>query len=106
MHPAGFLRISTVSTSIAVANPEGNATAIEQALVSFQSSDIVLLPELCISGYTCGELFLQDRLLDSCRSALVRLASINSSSSSVCRLRSEADFTTSQRCSRAEPYWA
>ena len=46
MHPAGFLRISTLSTSTAVANPEGNATAIEQALVSFQSSDVVLLPEL------------------------------------------------------------
>ena len=74
MHPAGFLRISTLSTSTSVANPEGNAKAIEQALVSFQSSDIVLLPELCISGYTCGELFLQDRLLDSCRSALVQLA--------------------------------
>jgi NAD+ synthase (glutamine-hydrolysing) len=74
MHPAGFLRISTLSTATAVANPEGNATAIEQALVSFQSSDVVLLPELCISGYTCGELFLQDRLLESCRSALLELA--------------------------------
>ncbi|MCY3004638.1 MAG: NAD(+) synthase [Planctomycetota bacterium] len=74
MHPAGFLRISAVSTATCVANPQRNRIAIDQALVSFQSSDIVLLPELCLSGYTCGELFLQDSLLDACRVSLVQLA--------------------------------
>lgn len=74
MHPAGFLRISALSTATSVANPQQNALGIESALVSFQSSDIVVLPELSLSGYTCGELFLQDRLLDACLEALRRLA--------------------------------
>ncbi|MFM8215922.1 MAG: NAD(+) synthase, partial [Pirellula sp.] len=39
-------------------------------IASVESSDIVLLPELCLSGYTCGELFLQDRLLESCLESL------------------------------------
>jgi len=74
MHPAGFLRISAVSTVTSVANPKQNAMAIRQTLLSFQSSDILLLPELCLSGYTCGELFLQDQLLDNCRRELIHLA--------------------------------
>jgi NAD+ synthase (glutamine-hydrolysing) len=74
MHPAGFLRISAISTATTVANPKQNAKAIRQALVSFQSSDIVLLPELCLSGYTCGELFLQDTLLNACMAELIKLA--------------------------------
>jgi NAD+ synthase (glutamine-hydrolysing) len=75
MHPSGFLRVSAISTVTSVANPKRNSWAIQQALMSFQSSDVVLLPELCLSGYTCGELFLQERLLETCRSELITLAS-------------------------------
>ena len=65
MHPLGFLRISTASTGTHVANPAANRQAIERALLAFQSSDVILFPELCLTGYTCGELFLQDTLLES-----------------------------------------
>ena len=74
MHPSGFLRLSAISTAVSVANPKRNALAIKRALMSFQSSDVVLLPELCLSGYTCGELFLQDQLLEGCQRELVQLA--------------------------------
>lgn len=70
MHPHGFLRISALSTTTHVGNPKRNAAQIQQAIASVESSDIVLLPELCLSGYTCGELFLQDRLLESCLESL------------------------------------
>lgn len=70
MHPHGFLRISALSTATHVGNPHRNAAGIQRAIASVDSSDIVLLPELCLSGYTCGELFLQDRLLKSCLESL------------------------------------
>lgn len=35
---------------------------------------MAVLPELCLSGYTCGDLFGQDVLLDSCEQALLGLA--------------------------------
>ncbi|MFN5102956.1 MAG: NAD(+) synthase, partial [Planctomycetota bacterium] len=74
MNPAGFIRVSAISTSTHVGNPKRNASQIQRALDSLVSSDIVLLPELALSGYTCGELFLQDRLLESCLESLVELA--------------------------------
>lgn len=76
MHPTGFLRITAASNATSVANPKLNAEAIQQSLLSFQSSDIVLFPELCLSGYTCGELFLQDQLLEACLAELIRLSGL------------------------------
>jgi NAD+ synthase (glutamine-hydrolysing) len=73
MHPHGFIRISAVSTPTHVGNPKRNAAHIQRAIASVESSDIVLFPELSLSGYTCGELFLQDRLLESCLESLKEL---------------------------------
>lgn len=35
---------------------------------------VIVCPELCITGYTCGDLFLQETLLRSARERLVWLA--------------------------------
>ena len=35
---------------------------------------IIVFPELCITGYTCSDLFLQDILLNSAKKALVEIA--------------------------------
>ena len=34
---------------------------------------MIVFPELCMTGYTCGDLFLQELLLTSCVDALERL---------------------------------
>lgn len=39
-------------------------------------SDVLLFGELTLSGYTCGELFLQSSLLDSCRRELFKLCQL------------------------------
>ena len=75
MHPAGFLRITALSHPTSVADPKSNRIAIERAMQAFGTSDVLLLPELCLSGYTCGELFLQHRLLRECEHQLIALAS-------------------------------
>ena len=35
---------------------------------------MIVLPELCLSGYSCGDLFLQNSLLVSCREQLSKIA--------------------------------
>ena len=78
MNPFGFLRVTAACTSTSVANPKSNRMAIEAAMRTFSDSDIVVFGELCLSGYTCGELFTQRTLLDSCLAELIALAqSIN-----------------------------
>ena len=39
-----------------------------------QGVKVLCLPELCITGYTCGDLFLQKVLLDGAKKALVKIA--------------------------------
>lgn len=36
-------------------------------------AQIIALPELCITGYTCSDLFSQDRLIEGAEAALGRL---------------------------------
>ncbi len=73
MHPLGFVRVSAASTAIAVADPRANSRAILDSRRHLMDSDIVVFPELCISGYTCGDLFAQTALLDGCLMALREL---------------------------------
>ena len=74
MNPFGFLRVTAACTSTSVANPKSNRLAIQTALQGFSDSDVVVFGELCLSGYTCGELFTQRTLLDSCLAELIALA--------------------------------
>lgn len=74
MHPLGYLRVTAASTPTSVANPSKNRAAIASALASFPDSDVIVFGELCLSGYTCGELFTQSRLMEACRSELIALA--------------------------------
>ena len=74
MNKFGFVRITCASTRTSVGNPEANADAILAVLEQTADSDIVLFPELGVTGYTCADLFGQSALLEAgCRAAL-RLA--------------------------------
>ena len=59
-----FIRIACAVPKVAVGNVEKNAKDIcafmEKA--DAQNVDILLLPELALTGYTCGDLFFQDAL--------------------------------------------
>jgi len=74
MHALDFLRVTAASTPIRVANPLANREAIAMALKNLPESDVIVFGELCLSGYTCGELFLQSVLLTSCLHELRQLA--------------------------------
>ncbi len=48
-----------------------------------EQTDLILLPELALSGYTCGDLFASDSLLTAVRRGLVRLAEATEGSKTV-----------------------
>ncbi len=68
----GFLKVAAITPDIQVGNPLFNTQQIIQAMkeASGQGAKLAVFPELVISGYTCGDLFLQDILLQGCLSGL------------------------------------
>ena len=68
----GFIKVAAATPRIRVADVEFNArsiTAIMEQAAGF-GVKLLTLPELCLTGYTCGDLFLQDTLLDGAHRAL------------------------------------
>lgn len=71
----GFLKAAAAAPKIRVADPAWNALEICKALDSCyaQRAKLIVLPELCLTGYTCQDLFLQERLLQGAKDALMKL---------------------------------
>jgi len=71
-----MLKAAALSPRVTIANPPENAraalAAIQQAFE--QNAQIIALPELFLSGCTCGDLFLQSALIEACEAALHWLA--------------------------------
>ena len=68
----GFLRVGAASPDVKVANCKYNAEKIISALkvADEKECDLLVFPELSITGYTCGDLFLQEQLLKDSIDAL------------------------------------
>ena len=68
----GFLRVAVVSPEMRVADVAFNTNKIVAALEQVAESGVQLavFPELCITGYSCADLFYQSLLLDRAREAL------------------------------------
>src|SRR5947208_2638415 len=68
----GFLRVAAAVPIVRVADPARNAVGIRELLAQAQSRavDVVVFPELCLTGYTCADLFQQPVLLDAAVAAL------------------------------------
>ena len=69
----GFVRVSAISPLCKVGNPRYNLAQIELALDKHRDSDVVVFPELSITGYTCGDLFRQQLLLEQAENAVWQL---------------------------------
>lgn len=72
----GFIRVAAATPEIRVGDCVYNAEAIIQQMKEANENHTALLvfPELCITGYTCGDLFLQQVLLDGSVQALCTVA--------------------------------
>lgn len=71
----GFIKVATATVDIKVADCDFNATQIIDAMERAAKEKVRLLvfPELCITSYTCGDLFLQDTLLQGALHALTKI---------------------------------
>ncbi len=73
----GFIKTATATPAIKVADCRYNADKI-LALIRRAHDEgvhLLVLPELCVTGYTCQDLFLQQALLQSAQENAVRIAS-------------------------------
>ena len=72
----GFIKVAAVTPKIRVADPQYNAQVICERLEETYERDakIIVFPELCLTGYTCGDLFLQGLLLEEAKCQLLRIA--------------------------------
>ncbi len=73
---AGFLRVAVVAPALRVADVTYNAQRIIEALeqAADRGCQLALFPELCITGYSCADLFYQALLREQARSALRSIA--------------------------------
>lgn len=71
----GFIRTAAATPDIKVADCDYNADKIIELIIQAaeNSVSILVFPELCITGYTCGDLFLHKRLLDNAQAALLKI---------------------------------
>ena len=72
----GFLKALTVTPKLTVGNVGENLKEINKVLKE-TNAELVLFPELSLTGYTCGDLFYQDSLLKDSLNALKSLLELN-----------------------------
>ena len=72
----GFIKAAAVTPDIRVADVEFNTEQILKKIdeTTENGAKIIVFPELCITGYTCGDLFTQELLLTQARKALHTVA--------------------------------
>ena len=85
----GFIKVAAATPEITVANPAANRQAIMKCVeeAAQQQVQLLVLPELCITGYTCGDLFLQQLLLEQAKKEW---------NDSVCELRKQLSENESE----------
>lgn len=76
-----FIRVGAACPITKVSNVDENLINIKKCIVdgSKNNTKILVFPELCITSYTCGDLFLQKRLLDKTYEAIEDLCNYSKS---------------------------
>ena len=72
----GFVKVCAATVQVKVADVQFNTQRIIEAIGdSYKNgSSVTVFPELCISGYTCGDLFNQRMLQESVEKAVIEVS--------------------------------
>ena len=72
----GFVKVAAGFPRISVADVKDNTSRIRALIRRAEDAgaNLLVLPELCLTGYTCGDLFYSEVLLSAARRALAELA--------------------------------
>ena len=71
----GFIKTACATPTIKVADCIYNSEQIisQITLASQNNAAVVLFPQLCVTGYTCGDLFLQNFLIENAEKAVEQI---------------------------------
>jgi len=71
----GFIKVAAAVPAVKVADTEYNVLQIESLIAQAegQGVEIIVFPELCLTGYTCQDLFKEQLLIDKAEEALLVL---------------------------------
>ncbi len=74
-----MIRAMAAVPHVHLADPLKNAEEIASLLhtADEQGAQLCVFPELCLTGYTCGDLFLQPALLEAAKAALAKLVRLD-----------------------------
>ena len=77
----GFVKIAAAVPEVRVADPKFNVQSIENLVIQAEGRgiEIICFPELSLTGYSCGDLFGQQLLLDEAEMALIQLMNFSRS---------------------------
>ncbi len=72
----GFIKVATANIAVNVADPQKNTIEIIKKIkeADAKGTNLLVFPELCITGYTCGDLFYNELLLQASLSSLKQIA--------------------------------
>lgn len=72
----GFVKAAAVTPDLKVGDPVYNGEQIIKKIdeASEQGACVIVFPELCITGYTCQDLFLHEILLEQAKEQLIKIA--------------------------------
>ena len=67
----GFIKVGAAAVPLTVADVTGNAEIIRERMIQADGLglNLVVFPELCVTGYSCGDLFYSDVLQRSAMDA-------------------------------------
>ena len=71
----GYVKVAAVTPQLRVADCVYNGKKIREHMqeTAAAGAKLVVFPELCITGYTCGDLFLQETLLEAAKAELMKI---------------------------------
>lgn len=72
----GYVKVAAVTPKIEVANCEYNAEQVIKLIdqAAKEKVKVLVFPELCLTGYTCADLLLDDALIKSAEEKLIKIA--------------------------------
>lgn len=71
----GFVKVAAAVPAVKVGNSKFNASQVEKEIIIAEGKgvEIIVFPELCLTGYTCGDLFAHRLLLENAEMGLMQI---------------------------------
>ena len=81
----GYIKVAAATPKVKVADTVYNGQLIKALMkeCTDNGAKVVVFPELCITGYTCQDLFWQDKLIAAAEDELIGIADYSRSSTGI-----------------------